>query len=207
MTAILVKMVIATALVVPGIYLQEPLLIVLTAPVAAMIFSPDLLNLVIGSFRAMRHHAFKGDARVYQFGYYQVRLIEWQGRPWFSAIPVCGALGHQDVAAAINYYATTDYCVYGSKKEQFLTAQAVMRLAKRSRHPDATAFLKWFENEVLGTLPDNLRRRARLGPPGAASTPPPPEKKSAEPDTLEVATIPAEAKAKIGSLTKLDIEL
>ena len=207
MKVILVKILIAAALIVPGIYLQEPLLIVLTAPIAAMIFSPDLLNLLIGSFRAMRHHAFKGDARVYQFGYYQVRLIEWQGRPWFAAIPVCGALGHRDVEAAINYYATTDYCVYGTKKEQFLTAQAVMRLAKLSRHRDATAFLNWFENDVLGTLPDDLRRRARLGPPGAASSPPPPEKKSVAPETRENTTVPVDPKAKMGSLTKLDIEL
>lgn len=203
---ILVKILIAAALIGPGIYLKEPLLIILTAPIAALIFSPDLVNFCIGSFRAMRHHAFKGDARVFQYGYYQVRLIEWQGRPWFSAVPVCGALGHRDVEAAINYYATTDYCIYGTKKEQFLTAQAVMRLAKLSRHPDATNFLNWFEKDVLGSLPDELRRRARLGPPGASFTPAP-EKKPSRPETQDVTTIPVDPKLKPGLVTKLDIEL
>jgi hypothetical protein len=206
MKVILLKILVATALIGPGIYLKEPLLIILTAPIAALIFSPDLLNFCIGSFRAMRHHAFKGDARVYQYGYYQVRLIEWQGRPWFSAVPVCGALGHHDVEAAINYYATTDYCIYGTKKEQFLTAQAVMRLAKLSRHPDATNFLNWFEKDVLGTLPDELRRRARLGPPGAGATPAP-EKKPSLPEVRDVTTIPVDPKLRAPPVTKLDIEL
>ncbi len=216
---ILFKILIAVALIGPGIYLQEPILMVLTAPIAAVIFSPDILNFCIGSVRAMRHHAFKSDTRVFQFGYYQVRLIEWLGRPWFSAIPVCGALGHRDVEAAINYYATTDYCVYGTKKEQFLTAHGVLRLAELSRHPDAAKFRHWFENDVLGTLPDDLRRRARLKPPGitsasaaasaaaALAAESAPETAPAELAVAAIAPVALDAELKIGSLTKLDIEL
>ena len=216
---ILFKILIAVALIGPGIYLQEPILMVLTAPIAAVIFSPDILNFCIGSVRAMRHHAFKSDTRVFQFGYYQVRLIEWRGHPWFSAIPVCGALGHRDVEAAINYYATTDYCVYGAKKEQFLTAHGVLRLAELSRHPDAAKFRHWFENEVLGTLPDDLRRRARLKPPGAAiaagavasastlASAVAPETAPVEFDTSIIDPRTLDAELEIGPHTKLDIEL
>ena len=132
---------------------------------------------------------------------------------------MCGALGHRDVEAAINYYATTDYCVYGAKKEQFLTAHGVLRLAELSRHPDAAKFRHWFENDVLGTLPDDLRRRARLKPPGitsasaaasaaaALAAESAPETAPAELAVAAIAPVALDAELKIGSLTKLDIEL
>jgi prophage antirepressor-like protein len=77
---------------------------------------------------------------------------------------VCKALGFDDVQYAIRHYATTDYQIFGVKKEPFLSESGVQKLASLSRHADAPAFQKWFESEVLATLPKTRRRMKSASP-------------------------------------------
>ena len=78
----------------------------------------------------------------------------------FEAAPVCAALGYADVQKSIRHYATTEYCVRGTKKEPFLSESGVRRMAAISRHGEAQSFLRWFDNEVLTTL-ENTRKRMK----------------------------------------------
>ena len=88
-------------------------------------------------------------------------MVMYRNRAWFEVAPVCDALGCRDVQGSIRHYATTEYCVRGSKKEPFLSESGVRRLAQISRHGEAQAFLRWFDNEVLTTLEKTRRRMKR----------------------------------------------
>lgn len=134
---------------------------VLLAPVVAMLFTQDIMAVFGGSAYALRKRAYDSDARVFKYGYStQIRMIMHRNRAWFEARPVCEALGHRDVERTIRYYATTEYCIYGMKKEKFLSESAVRRLAEISRHAEAPSFLRWFDTEVSATL-DRARRRMK----------------------------------------------
>jgi len=165
---LIVKNIVVAALVAPIIYLGNAIAMVLVAPMVALLFVGDLIEGGTKTIRAMRRSAFKGDARVYQFGFIQVRMIEHSNRVWFSALSVCKALGYDDVQYAIRHYATTDYQIFGVKKEPFLSESGVQKLAALSRHADAPAFQKWFDGEVLATLP-KTRRRLKASASAAAS--------------------------------------
>jgi hypothetical protein len=161
---LIVKILIAAAVVVPLVYMGETIAIVLVTPLVAILFVGDLIEGGTKTIRAMRRSAFKGDARVYQFGFIQVRMIEHSNRVWFSALSVCKALGYDDVQYTIRHYATTDYQIFGAKKEPFLSESGVQKLAALSRHADAPAFQKWFDGEVLATLPKTRRRMKSASP-------------------------------------------
>lgn len=165
---LIVKIIVVAALVAPIIYLGNAIAMVLVAPMLALLFVGDLINFGSKTIRAMRRSAFKGDARVYQFGFIQVRMIEHANRVWFSALPVCKALGYDDVQYVIRHYATTDYQIFGAKKEPFLSESGVQKLATLSRHADAQAFRRWFDSEVLATLP---KTRRRMKTPASAAGP------------------------------------
>lgn len=133
--------------------------IAVVAPLLGILFTRDVMNLFGGSYYIMRKRAYGGDARVFKYGYStQIRMIMHRNRAWFEAKPVCEALGHRDVERTIRHYATTEWCVYGRKKETFVSESGVRRLAEISRHPEAPAFLRWFDNEVLSTLEKTRRR-------------------------------------------------
>jgi hypothetical protein len=155
---LIAKIIVVSALVAPIVYLGEAIAMVLVTPLVAILFVGDLMNLGAKSVGAMRKSAFKGDARVYQFGFIQIRMIEHANRAWFSALSVCKALGYNDVQFTIRHYATTDYQIFGAKKEPFLSESGVQKLASLSRHADALSFRQWFEGEVLATLPKTRRR-------------------------------------------------
>jgi prophage antirepressor-like protein len=154
----------------------EIAVIVVVAPLVGILMTRDVMNLFSGSYYFMRKRAYDSDTRVFKYGYStQVRMIMYRNRAWFEARPVCEALGHRDFERTIRHYATTDYCVYGMKREKFLSESAVRRLAEISRHPEAPAFLRWFDKEVGATL-DRARRRMKTPvgegvPPDAVDTP------------------------------------
>lgn len=131
---------------------------VLLSPVVAMLFARDVMNLFSGSTYALRKQAYDSDARVFRYGYMQIRMIMHRNRAWFEAAPVCEVLGFSDMRRSIRHYATTEYCVRGRKKEPFLSESGVRRLAGISRHAEASAFLRWFDREVLTTLEKTRRR-------------------------------------------------
>lgn len=133
---------------------------VVLAPLAAVMFTRDIMAFFSGTTYAMRKHAYDSDARVFKYGYTQMRVIMYRNRAWFEAAPVCGALGYADVHKSIRHYATTEYCVRGVKKEPFLSESGVRRMAQISRHGEAPSFLRWFDNEVLTTL-ENTRKRMK----------------------------------------------
>ena len=153
---------------------------VLMAPAVALMFTGDIMKFFSGSAGALRQHAYDGDARVFRYGYTQVRMIMYRNRAWFEAAPVCEALGHKDVQRSIRHYATTDYCVRGTKKESFLSESGVRRLAAISRSGEAPAFLRWLDQEVVTVL-EKTRKRMRtstqepldidLNEPSAADSP------------------------------------
>ncbi len=161
----LLKLVVLGAVMGAVIYKGDGMAVAITAvllaPVAAAIFTQDIMGFVSGSAYALRKRAYDSDARVFKYGYStQIRMIMHHNRAWFEATPVCEALGHRDVARAIRHYATTEHCVFGSKKEKFLSESAVRRLAEISRHAEAPAFLRWFDKEVCATL-DRARRHMK----------------------------------------------
>lgn len=131
---------------------------VLLSPVVAAMFARDIMNFLGGSAYAMRKHAYDSDARVFRYGYTQIRMIMHRNRAWFEAAPVCEALGYRDMQRSIRHYATTEYCVRGARKEPFLSESGVRRMAEISRHAEAPAFLRWFDREVLTTLEKTRRR-------------------------------------------------
>ncbi len=133
---------------------------VLIAPVAGVMFTPDIVRFFGGSARALRAHAYDSDARVFRYGYTQILMIMFRNRAWFEAAPMCQALGYKDVDRSIRHYATTEYCVRGTKKEPFLSESGVRRMAEISRHGEAPAFLRWFDNEVV-TMLEKTRRRLK----------------------------------------------
>lgn len=159
---LLFKLALAVPLIGWLYYKGEIAAIAVVAPLAGILMTRDVMNLFGGSYYFMRKRAYDSDARVFKYGYNtQVRMIMYRNRAWFEAKPVCEALGHLDVERAIRHYATTEYCVYGMKKEKFLSESAVRRLAEISRHPEAPAFLRWFDKEVGATL-DRARRRMKI---------------------------------------------
>jgi len=131
---------------------------VLLSPVVAVMFARDVMNFFGGSTYALRKRAYDSDARVFRYGYTQIRMIMYRNRAWFEAAPVCEALGFRDMRRSIRHYATTEYCVRGRKKEPFLSESGVRRMAEISRHAEASAFLRWFDKEVLTTLEKTRRR-------------------------------------------------
>ena len=133
---------------------------VLIAPVAGVMFTPDIVRFFGGSAWALRAHAYDSDARVFRYGYTQILMIMFRNRAWFEAAPMCQALGYKDVDRSIRHYATTEYCVRGTKKEPFLSESGVRRMAEISRHGEAPAFLRWFDNEVV-TMLEKTRRRLK----------------------------------------------
>jgi hypothetical protein len=160
--AILIKLIIIAAVMGAVIYKGDgaaiALAAVLLAPLAAVMFARDIMNFFGGSAYVLRKHAYDSDARVFRYGYTQIRMIMYRNRAWFEAAPVCEALGYNDMQRSIRHYATTEYCVRGSKKEPFLSESGVRRMAEISRHAEAPAFLRWFDNEVLTTLEKTRRR-------------------------------------------------
>ena len=165
---ILLKLMLVAAVMGAVIYKGDATAIafamVLLAPVVAALFARNIMNFFGGSLYALRKHAYDSDARVFKYGYTQIRMIMYRNRAWFEAAPVCDALGYRDVQRSIRHYATTEYCVRGSKKEPFLSESGVRRLAEISRHAEALSFLRWFDNEVVTTL-EKTRRRMKT--PGA----------------------------------------
>jgi hypothetical protein len=161
---ILIKLIVIGAILGAAYYLGDKhvfaLSSVVLAPLAAVMFTRDVMNFFSGTTYAMRKHAFDSDARVFKYGYTQMRVIMYRNRAWFEAAPVCAALGYADVQKSIRHYATTEYCIRGVKKEPFLSESGVRRMAAISRHGDAPSFLRWFDNEVLTTL-ENTRRRMK----------------------------------------------
>lgn len=135
--------------------------IAVVAPLLGILFTREVMNFFGGSYYAVRRRAYDSDTRVFKYGYStQIRMIMHRNRAWFEARPVCEALGHRDVERTIRHYATTEYCVYGRKKAPFVSESGVRRLAEISRHPEAPAFLRWFDNEVAAAL-DRARRRMK----------------------------------------------
>jgi hypothetical protein len=161
---ILIKLFIVAALLGGAYYFGDKHLVALVAvviaPLAAILFTRDIMNFFSGTTYALRKHAYDSDARVFKYGYTQMRVIMYRNRAWFEAAPVCEALGYADVQASIRHYATTEYCVRGTRKEPFLSESGVRRMAQISRHGEAPSFLRWFDNEVLTTL-ENTRRRMK----------------------------------------------
>lgn len=131
---------------------------VLIAPAAGVLFAGDIIKFFGGSAGALRAHAYDSDARVFRYGYTQIRMIMFRNRAWFEAASVCQALGYKDVDRSIRHYATTEYCVRGTKKEAFLSESGVRRMAEISRHGEAPAFLRWFDYEVVTVLEKTRRR-------------------------------------------------
>jgi BRO family, N-terminal domain len=162
---ILLKLFIVGAIVGGAYYAGDAhtaaLVAVLLAPVMGVMFARDIMNFFGGSVYAMRRSAYDSDARVFKYGYTQIRMIMYRNRAWFEAAPVCSALGVRDMQSSIRRYATTDYCVRGSKKEPFLSESGVRRLAQLSRHGEAQSFLRWFDNEVVTTLEKTRKRMKR----------------------------------------------
>lgn len=136
------------------------LTMVVLAPALALLFTSDVMKFFGGSVGALRQQAYDSDARVFRYGYSQIRMIMFRNRAWFEAAPVCQALGYKDVDRSIRHYATTEYCVRGTKKEAFLSESGVRRMAEISRHGEAPAFLRWFDYEVVTVL-EKTRRRAK----------------------------------------------
>ena len=161
---ILVKLCFVAAALGSAYYLGDKHLFamaaVVIAPLAAVMFTRDIMNFFSGTTYAMRKHAYDSDARVFKYGYTQMRVIMYRNRAWFEAAPICEALGYADVQKSIRHYATTEYCVRGAKKEPFLSESGVRRMAAISRHGEAQSFLRWFDHEVLTTL-ENTRKRMR----------------------------------------------
>jgi hypothetical protein len=162
---LLLKLAVIGAVMGIAIYKGDGMAIALTAvllaPVAAVLFTNDVMGLLGGSAHALRKHAYDSDMRVFKYGYStQIRMIMHRNRAWFEARPVCEALEHRDVERAIRYYATTEHCIYGVKKEKFLSESAVRRLAEISRSAEAPSFQRWFDNEVGATL-ERTRRRMK----------------------------------------------
>jgi hypothetical protein len=159
---ILIKMAIVGAVMGAVIYQGDgpaiAIAAVLLAPVAGAMFARDLMNFFGGSAYALRKRAYDSDARVFRYGYTQIRMIMYRNRAWFEAAPVCAALGYSDMQRSIRHYATTEYCVRGTKKQPFLSESGVRRMAEISRHAEAPAFLRWFDKEVLTTLEKTRRR-------------------------------------------------
>ena len=158
--ALLLKLLFAGGAVGWTVYSGNALVLVVITPLAAVIFTNDIINMFGGSVRAMRTHAYDSDARVFKYGYTHIRMILFRNRAWFEAAPVCQALGYREVDRSIRHYATTDYCVRGSKKEPFLSESGVRRLATLSRHGEAKAFLRWFDLEVV-TMLETTRKRMK----------------------------------------------
>lgn len=166
---LLFKLLVAGSLIGWLYYKGEIAAIAVVAPLAAIFLTRDIMNLFSGSYYFVRKRAYDSDARVFKYGYStQIRMIMYRNRAWFEASPVCEALGHRDVERTVRHYATTDYCVYGMKKETFVSESAVRRLAERSRHPEAQAFLRWFDTEVAATLERTRRRMKTPDAPGAS---------------------------------------
>ena len=161
---ILLKLIVVGGILGAAYYLGDKhvfaMAAVVLAPLAAAMFTRDVMNFFSGTTYAMRKHAYDSDARVFKFGYTQMRVIMYRNRAWFEAAPVCAALGYADVQKSIRHYATTEYCVRGTKKDPFLSESGVRRMAAISRHGEAQSFLRWFDNEVLTTL-ENTRRRMK----------------------------------------------
>lgn len=157
---------------------------VLLSPLIALMFSRDVMNFFGGSAYTLRKRAYDSDVRVFKYGYStQIRMIMYRNRAWFAAKPVCEALGHGDVVRTLRHYATTEYCVYGLKKETFVSESGVRRLAEISRHPDAPSFLRWFDTEVAATLERTRRRMKTAGAPDIDVTEPPPAQTPRRPPT------------------------
>ncbi len=158
--ALLLKILFAGGAVGWSAYTDNSLAIVFMAPLIGVMFTTDIMNLFGSSVHALRAHAYDSDARVFKYGYTQMRMIMYRNRAWFEAKPVCEALGYSDVERSIRHYATTDYCVRGAKKEPFLSESGVRRLAAISRHGEAKAFLRWFDLEVV-TMLEKTRKRMK----------------------------------------------
>lgn len=179
---LLFKLLVAGFLIGWLYYKGEIAAIAVVAPLAAILLTRDIMNLFGGSYYFVRKRAYDSDARVFKYGYStQIRMIMYRNRAWFEAKPICEVLGHRDVERSVRHYATTEYCVYGMKKETFLSESAVRRLAEISRHPEAPSFLRWFDTEVAATL---ARNRRRMQEPGAAPG-------DAEPATTQTPDRPA----------------
>lgn len=165
---LLFKLAIAGSLIGWLYHKGEIAAIAVVAPLAGILLTRDIMNLFGGSYYLMRRRAYDSDARVFKYGYStQVRMIMHRNRAWFEAKPICEVLGHRDFERTVRHYATTEYCVYGLKKETFVSESAVRRLAEISRHPEAPAFLRWFDTEVGTTLE---RTRRRMKEPGAGES-------------------------------------
>ena len=159
---LLIKLVIVAAVMGVTFYFGDAtaiaLAMVLLAPLAAVMFVRDTVSFFSGSVYALRKRAYDSDARVFKYGYTQIRMIMHRNRAWFEAAPVCETLGYRDVQRSIRHYATTEYCVRGARKEPFLSESGVRRMAEISRHAESPAFLRWFDNEVVTTLEKTRRR-------------------------------------------------
>ena len=166
---LLIKLLIAAAILGPLIYMDARVLIAVAAPLVAILFTSDIMNFFSAAVRLLRKQAYAGDARVFRYGYNQIRMITQHNRAWFAAKPVCNALGYDDVQHAIRHYATTDHSLHGVKKEAFLSEAGVRRLAELSRHADTKSFLRWFEREVVAALEIERRRVQTAEPPNVAT--------------------------------------
>ena len=162
----LIKLILSAAVIGAIIHRGDALagmLLVLVAPLIAVLFTSDIMKFFGGSAYALRKHAYDSDVRVFKYGYTPVRMIMYRNRAWFSARSVCDALGHRNVQRTVRHYATTEYCVMGLKKETFVSESGVRRLAEISRHNEAQSFLRWFDNEVTATLEKTRRRMKASG--------------------------------------------
>ncbi|MBM3343807.1 MAG: hypothetical protein FJY56_17115 [Betaproteobacteria bacterium] len=166
---LLIKLALAMPLIGWLVHANEIAALALIGPMIGILLTRDIMNLAGGSYYIARKHAYDSDTRVFKYGYAtQVRMIMHRNRAWFSAAPICEVLGHRDVERTVRHYATTEYCVYGLRKEKFLPESGVRRLAEISRSPEAQSFLRWFDIEVAATL-ERTRRRTQSG--GAIATP------------------------------------
>lgn len=119
---------------------------------------PQLLfSALEGARRRVRGVEHNGRHDWYGFQGTTIRVFfDDRRRPWLAVKEIAHILRIEDVADAFRHYRAAEFAQQPFAKDEYCLSEAgLRRLLKYSRHPDAHAFLLWFEREVL--IP--LRRR------------------------------------------------
>lgn len=99
----------------------------------------------------------------------KVRVVEWNGEPWFVAVDVCRVLGLDDTGRAVSRLDDDELTRIkigsgGQMREAYAVNESgLYALVLGSRKPEAKAFKRWVTHEVLPAI----RRTGRYEAPGA----------------------------------------
>lgn len=95
---------------------------------------------------------------TFDFNFWDVRVLEIEGNPWFVAKDICQALNHTNSRVAISSLDDDEkgvrkvYTLGGMQELTIINESGLYSLIVRSNKPEAKIFKKWVTSEVLPAI-------------------------------------------------------